>query len=152
MHLWCIYNSWVQPTSVLCLIPGWSQLSCFLCNTASLNVTLLFWKIFTNPRATKLAAPRWLCKLNFEFRWKKYIKADYYITVICIIGNRIWGFNLSPGSYPAHLAMLKQTHKQDSQRITDTNWQQRSLNSCVKLGSVTSFKYNLSVVTAFSVC
>lgn len=74
------------------------------------------------------------------------------ITVICIIGNGIWGFNLSLGSYPAHLARLKQTHKQDPQRLTDTNWQQRSLNSCVKLGSVTSFKYNLSVVTAFSVC
>ncbi len=53
--------------------------------------------------------------------------------------------------HPAHLAELKQTHKQDPQRLTDTNWQQRSPNSCVKLGSVTSFKYNLSVVTAFSV-
>lgn len=73
------------------------------------------------------------------------------ITAICTIGNGIWGFNLCLGSHPAHLAGLKQTHKQDPQRLTDTNWQQRSPNSCVKLGSVTSFKHNLSVVTAFSV-
>lgn len=53
-----------------------------------------------------------------------------------------------PSSTPGR---LKQTHKQDPQRLTDTNWQQRSPNSCAKLGSVTSFTYNLSVVTAFSV-
>lgn len=129
----------------------WSQLANFLCNTA--NVTLLFWKVSMNPRATKLSsAPRWLRKLYFQFKWKKTTSKQTIITAICIIGNGIWGFNLCLGSHPAHLAGLTQTHKQDPQRLTDTNWQQRSLNSRVKLGSVTSFKYNRSVVKAFSVC
>lgn len=88
---------------------------------------------------------------DYESKWEENTSKPAIKTAICIIGNGIWGFNLCLGWRPAHLAGLWQTHKQDPQRLTDTNWQQRSPNSCAKLGSATSFTYSLPVVTAFSV-
>lgn len=73
---------------------------------------------FIKPEAKKLTQQKhggeFKCKEKKRRKKEQTSSKQTIITAIMYNRKRIRGFNLGAGWYPAHLAALIQTHKQDS--------------------------------------